>query len=391
MYKRDAEEKLLELSRSLPVVTITGPRQAGKTTLVKKIFGEKPYVNLEDLDQREFALSDPRKFLGQFPDGAIIDEVQHAPDLLSYIQVIVDEKDPVGMFILTGSEQLAIHQAVVQSLAGRVALFNLYPMSLNELQKASIHLTLDEAIYTGGYPRLFAKHLNPSQVYKDYIQTYLERDLRKLTTVKDLSQFQKFLRLCAGRIGQLLNLNSLAGDVGVSTKTIQHWISILEASFILIRLQPYYENFGKRSIKAPKLYFSDVGLACYLLGIYNTDQLSRDPLRGCLVENLIFLELLKTQANQAKDPDLYFFRDAHGHEVDFIFKHGRELYPVEVKAAQTFHLSFLKSIEFFQGLAQERCQKGFLVYAGEIEQPIHSIEVLNYKNACKIISISQEQ
>lgn len=386
MYKRDAEEKLLELARALPVVTITGPRQAGKTTLVKQVFSKKPYVNLEDIDQREFALKDPKKFLNQLPDGAIIDEIQHAPDLFSYIQVIVDEKDLVGMFILTGSEQLEVHQAVVQSLAGRVALFNLYPMSLSELQNANIQLTLDEAIYTGGYPRLFAKQLNPSQVYKDYIQTYLERDLRKLTTVKDLSQFQNFLRLCAGRIGQLLNLNSLASDVGISAKTIQHWISTLEASFILIRLQPYYENFGKRSIKAPKLYFSDVGLACYLLGIHNTSQLARDPLRGNLVENLVFLELLKTQANQAKDPDLYFFRDAHGHEIDFIYKYGRDLYPMEVKAAQTFHSSFFKNIEFFKKLAQDRFKQGFLVYAGEIEQPIHDIEVLNYKNACSMLT-----
>lgn len=284
--------------------------------------------------------------------------------------------------------QLELHQAITQSLAGRTALLTLLPLSLVELAEAGIELSLDEAILKGGYPRIFKDHLDPTKAYRNYFHTYVERDLRQLIQVKDLTQFQRFVKICAGRIGQLLNLESLGNDIGVSSHTIKHWISILEASFIIVRLQSCHENFGKRIIKAPKLYFTDVGLASYLLGIENLTQLSRDPLRGNLVENLVFLELIKSRINLGLDPQLYYFRDAQGHEVDFIFQSGRELVPIEVKSSKTFNKEFLKNLYFFKNLAGERCPKGFLIYSGDHEQKIETFDVLNYRHSyrcCEVI------
>lgn len=388
MYHRALESELEGLARSYPVVTVTGPRQSGKTTLVRHTFPKKPYVNLEAIDVRELALADPRGFLEKYPGGAILDEIQRAPELLSYIQVLVDASKKKGLFILTGSHQLELHQAIVQSLAGRTALLNLLPMSLVELKEAGIELTLDEALLKGGYPRIFHDQLDPTQAYRNYFQTYIERDLRQLVHIKDLTQFQRFVRICAGRIGQLLNLEGLGNDVGVSSPTIREWISILEASFILIRLQPLHENFGKRIIKSPKLYFTDVGLATYLLGIENTSQLARDPLRGNLVENLVVLELIKSRLNRGLDPQLYFFRDAHGHEVDLIYQAGNELVPIEVKASQTFNTDILKNLHFFQKLAENRCKRGYLIYAGTQEQKIETFQLLHYLHASDAVNIA---
>ena len=386
MYRRFLTKELTELAKQYPVVTVIGPRQSGKTTLVRHVFPGKPYVNLEALDTQEMARSDPRSFLGRYPEGAIFDEIQRVPPLLSYIQLIVDERQRKGMFILTGSHQLELHQAITQSLAGRTALLNLLPMSLAELTEAGVELSLDEAVFKGGYPRIFNDKLDPTKAYRNYFQTYIERDLRQLIHVKDLVQFQRFVRLCAGRIGQLLNLEGLGNEVGVSSPTIKEWVSLLEASFIAIRLQPYYENFGKRIIKSPKLYFTDVGLATYLLGIENIDQLSRDPLRGHLVENLVLLELIKARLNQGLDPQLYYFRDTHGHEIDCIFQSANNLIPIEIKAAQTFTKDFLKNLYFFQNSVGDRCKKGFLIYAGDQEQSIESFHIINYRHASQIVS-----
>lgn len=381
MYKRALQTELEQLAHDYPVVTIMGPRQSGKTTLVRHTFPNRPYANLEAPDVQEMAEADPRGFLANYPDGAILDEIQRVPRLLSYIQLIVDERPLKGMFIITGSHQLELHQAITQSLAGRTALLQLLPMTLDELGAAGIELTLDDALLSGGYPRIFKDNLDPTKAYRNYFQTYIERDLRQLVHVKNLSQFQRFVRLCAGRIGQILNHTSLANDVGISSHTIKEWISILEASFILIRLQPYFENFGKRMIKSPKLYFTDVGLATYLLGIETTAQLSRDPLRGNLVENLVVLELFKARLNRGLDPQLYYFRDVHGHEVDLIFQAGNQLIPIEVKASQTFHKEFLKNLDYFQELAGDRCKKGYLIYAGSHEQQVGNFQVLNYKRS----------
>jgi predicted AAA+ superfamily ATPase len=368
-----------------PVVTIIGPRQSGKTTLVRHQFPNKAYVNLEALDLQEMAKLDPRAFLENYPEGAIFDEIQRVPTLLSYIQIIVDESQKKGMFILTGSHQIELHQAITQSLAGRTALLSLLPMSLEELAIAGIQLSLDEALLKGGYPRIFKDHLEPAKAYRYYFQTYIERDLRQLIHVKDLSQFQRFVRICAGRIGQILNLEGIGNDVGVSSHTVREWISILEASFILIRLHPYFENFGKRIIKSPKLYFTDVGLASYLLGIENLEQMSRDPLRGHLVENLVVIELMKSRLNRGLDPQLYYFRDAHGHEVDLIFQSGHELVPIEIKAAKTFHSEFLKNLFFFQTLVGDRCPKGFVIYAGNQEQKIGSFQAINLMHSYQAV------
>lgn len=387
MFPRFITPELQSLAKSYPIVTVTGPRQSGKTTLVRHVFPHKPYVNLEALDTLEMALFDPRAFLEQYPDGAILDEIQRVPSLLSYIQLIVDEFDIKGMFILTGSHQLELHQAIKQSLAGRTALLQLLPMSLSELSNAGFELTLDDAILKGGFPRIYKDELNPSKAYRNYFQTYVERDLRQLIQVKDLLQFQRFVRICAGRIGQLVNMEGIGNEVGVSSHTVKEWISILEASYILFRLQPYYENFGKRIIKSPKIYFSDVGLATFLLGIENVDQVSRDPLRGNLVENLVILELLKSRLNQGLDSQLYFFRDTHGHEVDLIFQSRAKLIPIEIKSSKTFNKDFIKNIEYFRTLVGERCGTGSIIYAGSQEQSSGSVRILNYRHADQAISI----
>lgn len=385
MYFRSMSLELESLAKSYPVVTLMGPRQSGKTTLVRDCFPKKKYVNLEALDLQELARSDPRGFLEGMPDGAILDEIQRVPQLLSYIQLIVDETDQKGMFILTGSHQLELHAAITQSLAGRTALLHLLPMSLQELRGAEIELTLDEALLKGGYPRVFKDQLDPTKAYRNYFQTYVERDLRQLIHVKDLVQFQRFIRMCAGRVGQLLNMEGIGGEIGISSHTVKEWLSILEASYILFRLQPYFENFGKRVVKSPKIYFTDVGLVCFLLGIENLTQLERDPLRGNIVENLVLLELLKNRYNQGKDPQLYYFRDTHGHEVDFIFQSGRQLIPIEVKSGKTFQTEYLKNLQFFQKLAGDRCQKGALVYAGNTEQRVGDFQLINYQNVSQVV------
>lgn len=363
---REIQPHLIRLSKQYPVVSIMGPRQSGKTTLVRHVFHEKPYVNLENPSTRELAESDPNGFLNQYPNGAILDEVQRFPALLSYIQVIVDEKKINGFFILTGSHQLALHEAVSQSLAGRVALLTLLPLSISELMKADVAMkfTTDDFLFHGFYPRVYAHNLNPVEAYANYYQTYIERDVRQLINLKDLTLFQQFIRLCAGRAGQILNINSLCNDLGVTHNTVKHWLSILEASFIIFRLPPYYENFGKRIIKSSKLYFYDVGLASFLLGIENINQLSRDPLRGNLFENMVVIEMLKWRFNQARLSQLFYFRDSYGREIDVIHKAGNKLIPVEIKSSQTFNKQFFKNINYFRSLASDKCEQGYVVYSG---------------------------
>lgn len=385
MFKRTLEVELKELVKFYPVVTLLGPRQSGKTTLVKALFPEKPYVNLENLDVRALASDDPRGFLEKYGQGAIFDEIQRAPELLSYIQTWVDEKDEKGLFILTGSHQMELHEAITQSLAGRTALVTLLPMSIDELVQAGINLPLDEMLIKGGYPRIHKEGLDPTKAYRNYFQTYVERDLRQLINIKDLTQFQRFVQILAGRIGQVVNFQEIGGEVGVSSHTVKEWLSILEASFVIFRLQPYFENFGKRVIKSPKLFFVDLGLATYLLGIKDVNQMSRDPLRGHLVENLVILEILKGRYNQGLDPDLYYYRDVQKNEVDLIFKEGHELTPIEIKSSKTYHSEFLKGLHFFQNLVGERAPKGYLIYAGEEEQHIHKIHLLNYKHVLNIL------
>ncbi len=381
---RSIEPELLEMSKSYPVVTVIGPRQSGKTTLVRAFFPGKPYVSLENEDERTIAENDPRRFLAKYPNGAIFDEIQRAPILLSYIQGIVDEVRLNGMFILTGSHQLRLHESITQSLAGRTAILKLLPLSLSELQKNNATLALDDQILHGMYPRIFKEKINPTKYYRDYVQTYVERDVRQIINVKDLKTFQHFLKLCAGRIGQVFNSHNLSNELGISHSTVLNWLSVLEASFLIFRLQPYYENLGKRTIKAPKLYFTDVGLAAYLLDISSAEQVSRDPLRGCLVENMVVLECVKHQLNQGKDPSLYYYRDSNQHEVDLIYKAGHALVPIEIKSSMTFNSEFLKGLVYFQNVAPARVSNGFLVYAGQQEQAIKGFNVINYHNVHQI-------
>lgn len=386
MYQRSIANELLNMARQYPVVTVIGPRQSGKTTLVKQSFSDKPYVSLEEPDTRAFAINDPRAFLARFPKGAVLDEIQRAPDLLSYIQSIVDEHNIKGEFILTGSHQLALHAAITQSLAGRTALLTLLPLSLAELQASNISLTLDEWIFTGFFPRIYHQQLEPTKAYRQYLQTYVERDVRQLIQLKDILLFQQFVKLCAGRIGRELNYQSLSNDLGVSSHTIKHWISILEASFVIFLLPPYFENLGKRIIKSPKLYFTDTGLATYLLDIDSPQQIQRDPLRGFLVENLVVLEMLKYRYNHGKEAGLYHYRDSQQREIDIVFKRGSQLIPIEIKAAQTFNVQFFQGLKYFNELTQERCPQGYLIYSGTQEQTIDKWHVLNYQHIEKIFT-----
>ena len=381
LIHRDIELELLKMASSYPVVTIIGPRQSGKTTLVRNLFSNKPYITLENIDERKFAESDPRGFLAKYPQGAIFDEIQRFPELLSYIQGIVDEKNINGMFILTGSHQLRLQESITQSLAGRTAMLKLLPLAISELVSNGINSSLDEYLLNGMYPRIFKENINPTKYYRDYVQTYVERDVRQIVNVKDLNMFQHFLKLCAGRIGQVFNSHSLSNELGITHNTVRDWISVLEASFLIFRLQPYYENFGKRLIKSPKLYFTDVGLASYLLDIISVEQVSRDPLRGNLVENLVILESMKYQQNLGREPRFYYYRDSNNNEVDMLYKTGHELIPIEIKSSRTFTPEFLKGLQHFKAIAQEKCSKGFLIYAGEQEQNIGFVSVLNYLNA----------
>lgn len=383
LIEREIRKELKNLIESYPVVTITGPRQAGKTTLAKMEFPNYRYCNLESPEIRRLAVDDPKAFFGEFGYPLIIDEIQRVPELLSYIQTIVDEKEEKGMFILTGSQQLGLNQAITQSLAGRTALLHLLPFSIRELHGAGIKQDRDEYIYRGFLPRIYKDNLEPTRAYRNYFQTYVERDLRQMINLKDLSQFEIFLKLLAGRTGQLINLNSLSNDVGVSGTTLKGWLSILEASFILIRLHPYFENFGKRIIKSPKIYFTEVGLVTYLLGIENISQVARDPLIGNLFENLVVIEAVKARLNKGLDSNLFFYRDNKSNEVDLIYKKSNALVPIEIKSAKTLNKKFLEGINYFRNISK-KAEEGYLIYAGELTPDFDSILVRNFIDTYEI-------
>lgn len=378
MIARQLETELHKLLKEYPVVTLLGPRQAGKTTLARNSLNTYSYCNLEHPETRQFAIDDPKAFLAQFKTNVILDEIQRVPELLSYIQVIVDENQRNGQYVLTGSHQLSLREAITQSLAGRTSILNLLPFSISELSASDITFDSFEAyIYRGFLPRIYDQQQRPTQAYSNYYQTYIERDVRQLISLKDLSLFEKFMKLLAGRVGQLMDYSSLANDVGVSAKTIRHWLSILEASFIIYKLAPYFENFGKRVIKSPKYYFIDVGLLAFLLGIEKSAQISRDPLVGQMFENLIVVECLKTRANLGLLPSLYFYRDSNGNEADIIFQRGRELTVIEVKSASTYKASLLKGLKNITKLSPSMTQ-AYLIYTGEKLSFSNAIVALKY-------------
>ena len=390
LINRTIEPILSDLAAKYPVVTITGPRQSGKTTLCKKVFGHKPYANLESPDIRQFAIDDPRGFLSQFPDGAILDEIQRTPDLVSYIQPMVDEDQRDGLFILTGSQQFEVSNTINQSLAGRTALVKLLPLSIEEVQSTANLPSVDDLLYHGFYPRIWDKRLDPTQALGDYYETYVERDLRQLVAIKDLNLFQRFIRLCAGRVGQLLNTSSLANDTGISHTTARSWLSVLEASYVIFLLQPFYKNFSKRLVKSPKLYFYDVGLAVYLLGIENSEQVTRDPLRGSLFENMVIAEALKYRFNQVKKSNLFFFRDAKGNEVDLLMVNGSDILPIEIKSGMTVTKDYFKGLNYFAKLFPDQIPRGSgIIYGGDQTQMRTDVCIVPVGQLNKVLSLSQ--
>jgi len=377
MIERDLTAELRQAAAEYPVVTLLGPRQSGKTTLARMTFPDKPWVSLEDPDVRIAAEVDPRGFLGQYPAGAILDEVQRLPVLLSYLQGCVDRQGDKGRFILTCSHQPRLHEAIGQSLAGRTAVLTLWQCSFRELGQYRSNWNPYELIVRGCYPRVHEENLDPRRFFNSYLQTYVERDVRELIQLRDLSAFQKFLVLLAGRVGQVVNLASLANDAGVSSTALRSWLSVLKASYVIFELQPYFENIYKRVIKSPKLYFADVGLAAFLLGIHTGEQASRDPLRGALYENLVIADALKSFCNAGKRPELYFYRDSHGNEVDLLIRDEGTLTPVEIKSSSTFNPDFLKGIRHFRAVAGDRVNDGILLYNGQQNFAVQGVHVLN--------------
>ena len=384
MIKREITQELKQLANDYPIVTLIGPRQSGKTTLAKMTFADYSYCSLEDPDIRNFAQNDPRSFLKKYNKNVIFDEIQRIPELLSYLQSMVDENDIKGRFILTGSYQLQLRAEITQSLAGRTAVLSLLPLTISEATTVNKEMSRDELLYRGFFPRIYQDKLNPTKFYANYYRTYIERDVRQLINLKNVSLFEKFLKLLAGRVGQVINYNSLSNDIGVSAVTLKEWLSVLEVSFIIFKLEPYFENFGKRVIKSPKIYFNDTGLLVYLLDIDSGNIIGRDPLIGNIFENLIVLELMKARYNQGLNPNIYFFRDSNGLEVDIIYKKGSQLIPIEIKSAATFNKVFAKSIHKFQKLTA-KAQKGFVVYAGDFTAKTETYSIVNYRN-CHLLT-----
>ena len=386
MIKRLITSQIDRLKKGFPVIVVTGPRQSGKTTLIRKIFPDYEYFNLENPETLGIIENDPAGFINANTHKIIIDEVQRVPQLVSYIQAAVEEQKVMGNFILSGSENLLISEKVNQSLAGRAAYINLLPLSIEELKNhKDVAGDVYEQIFTGFYPAIYDKNITPVDYYDQYIATYVERDLKQISNITNLSLFRKFLALLAGRIGQLVNTSSLANDIGVAPNTIENWISILEASYLVFRLQPYYENYGKRYIKSSKMYFTDTGLACRLLGLTSAHEVSKHYLVGGLFENLIILELKKHILNHSKSAKLYFFRDSNGNEVDLVIDGGIIQIPIEIKSGATFTTDFLKGLEYWQKLKDDQPNTkaslpGFVIYNGTNAHKAKKYELLKWSN-----------
>jgi len=385
MIKREAGKILKTLANEFKVVCITGPRQSGKTTLAKNIFKKKPYVNLEEPDQWTFAREDPRNFLAQFPDGAVIDEIQRAPDLFSYIQGIVDTSKKKGRFIITGSQHFGLVEKISQSLAGRIGILHLLPFTFNELETAKqAPRTLNEILYTGSYPPIYDQQISPERWYNSYITTYIERDVRQLIRINDLGAFQKFIGICAGHIGQMINTSKIGSQCGLNHSTVRAWLNLLEASYIIFTLKPHYRNFKKRLVKTSKLYFYDTGLAVRLLGIEKASQLTMHPFRGALFENWVISELLKHRFNLCKSNNLFFWRNNTGEEVDIIIEQTQNLVPIEIKSGGTIASDWLKPILKWCDLAGEAASKPYIIYGGEQYQKRDKINIIPWNSMSEI-------
>jgi hypothetical protein len=388
ILKRALAEQVLQASKEYPVIAIVGPRQSGKTTLAQTTFPEHKYISLEDFDVRALALADPRKFLTDYPSesGIILDEIQHAPQLLSYMQTIVDRDKKTGYFVVTGSQNFLVDQAITQTLAGRMAVLTLLPLSISELEQGGIlPEKIETLVFKGSYPAAHAQKISVDRLYKNYLRLYVERDVRQITNVADLVTFQKFMRLCAGRIGQVINLTSLGNDCGINQGTVKAWLSLLEASYVIFQLHPYFENYGKRLIKAPKIYFIDTGIACSLLKIRSAEELEDHYLRGGLVESFIISDLIKQQYNQDLQPSVYFWRDHVGREIDCIIDEAQHPIPVEIKSGKTIASDFFKELNFWQETTNNPNAPRYLVYGGTENQSWPQADVLGWRAAGSLI------
>jgi len=371
------------MSAGFPVLTVTGPRQAGKSTLVKTTFPNKEYVTFDNLDVLESAKNDPRGFLARFPQGAVIDEAQRFPELFSYIKVIVDETKKPGLFVLTGSQQFGLVSSITESLAGRTGIVELLPFSIKELQDDDRLPSLNEILFKGLYPPLYDKKLSSNQWFAGYVTTYIERDVRNMLNIRELNTFQRFLRMCAARTGQLLNLSALANDCGISTPTARNWISVLEASYIIYLLQPHFSNFGKRLVKMPKIYFHDTGLACWLLNIQDTGHLALHPSRSALFENLVINDMLKTRYNHGLKSNLYFWRNNLGDEIDVLVDNGAQQIPVEIKSGQTLSDDYFKTLNKWKKITGKETNS-YLIYAGNETHTRQSIKAVPWRSIPEI-------
>lgn len=389
MIRRQLEPKLLALARGFPVVSLTGPRQSGKTTLVRAAFPEHAYLNLENLDTRMAAAEDPRRFLRQHLErGAIIDEAQKVPELFSYLQEVVDSSGQMGQFILTGSHNFLLLESITQTLAGRTSVQHLLPFDLAELAATGRSFAhLDDLLYSGLFPPLYDRPVAPGDFYPAYLETYVERDVRAIRNIGDLALFRKFLLLCAGRVGQLLNLSSLGNELGIDHKTVRVWISILEASFVVFLLQPHHQNWNKRLVKQPKLYFHDTGLLCALLGLESPGSLASHHLRGSLVENLVITDAIKQRTHRGQRPAVSFWRDHSGHEVDLIIERDGQLRAVEIKSAETLNSGLFDGLRWFQkhsGIPREHCA---LIYGGTDIHDHPAARVLGWPHIPELASL----
>ena len=382
MIQRAIAKHIVAASKKFPLVGLVGPRQSGKTTLAKALFPSYRYISLENLDNRNFAQQDPRGFLKTYNNYCIFDEIQKVPDLFSYLQEISDQRG-IGRYVLTGSQNFLLHRHVSQSLSGRIALLTILPFSIDELKKADIfHDSPETYMYTGMYPPIYDRAIAPSLWYPNYVQTFIERDIRDLLRITQLSTFQVFVKLCAGRIGQILNLSALARDCGITHNTARAWLSLLETSYIAYLIRPYYQNFSKRLVKMPKLYFYDTGLASSLLGIQSADQLSSHYLSGALFENFILTEYLKFKANTLSSVEYYYWRDKVGHEIDLLTETSSTISAIEIKSGRTITTDYTKHLSFFQSIYTDphRHLKTNIIYAGEQTQHRNNIKITNWKN-----------
>lgn len=383
MIKRKLEILINENLRYFPIVTVTGPRQSGKTTLIRSMFSHLPYYSLENPDTRALAISDPVAFLSQHSDGMILDEVQNVPELLSYLQGIVDEHRD-RKYILSGSSQFKLQNSITQSLAGRTAVLELLPLAINEVADIADTNNVDNLMLQGFYPAIYAGDNIPRLFYPAYMRTYLERDVRQLLQVKDLYQFQTFLRLCAGRTGSLFNASELSNEVGISVNTVRSWLSILQASYIVFMLHPYFDNSRKRLTKTPKLYFYDTGLACYLLGIENETQLNSDRMRGHLFENMVISDIMKRRAHAGKSTDLMFYRDSNGNEIDLLVPDGQTWEGYEIKSSSTYNSAFEKGFHSITNQLDAQLTRRAVIYCGTQERHDAHVDVLNYASLLSV-------